>query len=139
MTQSNEIMKRSIPFVLRIILIYIIVKLFNCSVNANTVYIETALNRSLPTIGLFNDISIKRQYLDYDEVPSQRIDGKSTIENQLENLQDENNQLIDTEVARDKRNTERDDICNIAECACKTDTRFLTVDCQFQQVSTLSR
>lgn len=140
---------RSIPFVLRIILIYIIVKLFNCSVYAEqTEYLGTALNDrqqklfALPTgSGPFTFDGDSRAPNDEQFQSSQSTD-ENNVEfpsKSNENILLDNNGKFDSSnetTTRHKRQSERADICNIAECTCKLETKFLTVDCHFEQVST---
>lgn len=142
-------MMRSIPFVLRFILIYIIVKLFNCSIYAeHTEYLGTALNdrqqklSALPTgSGLFTYDGDSRAPND-EQIQSSQPNHEDNIEfpsKSNENILLDNNGKFDSlneTTTRNKRQSERADICNIAECTCELETKFLTVDCHFQQVST---
>lgn len=143
---------RSIPFVLRITLIYIIVKLFNCSVHADqTEYLGTALDDhqkklfALPTSdgGLFTYDGDSRAPND-EQIQSSQPTDEINIEfpsKSNENILHDNNGAFDSlneTTTRHKRQSERADICNIAECTCKLETKFLTVDCHFQQVSTIT-
>lgn len=54
--------------------------------------------------------------------------------NYLENRYENSKSIAVTR--RHKRTTQ--DICETSECKCKLDTKFLTVDCYFQQVSKFS-
>lgn len=47
------------------------------------------------------------------------------------------NNLSIGETARHERAADPQDICDTSECKCKQESNFLTVDCYFQQVSTL--
>lgn len=139
------------------VFIYIIVKLFNCCAAQPhpTEYSQTTLNYhqykliTLPTIGLFetnNNVSSER-HQNNDFLPHQLANNEiqssqrrfSVETNSTENYFDINKNSTITsmldKLPRNKRNAEREDICNIAECSCNTETKFLTVDCHFQQVS----
>lgn len=72
---------------------------------------------------------------------SQRIDENFGLipnhpnqRNYLENRYENSKSIAVTR--RHKRTTQ--DICETSECKCKLDTKFLTVDCYFQQVSKFS-
>lgn len=131
--------------------------LFNCSVYAEqTEYLGTALNdrqqKSTALLtsdggggsgGLFTYDGDSTAPMNDEQFQS----SQSTDENDVEfpsksnenSLLDNNGFEIDSlneTTTRHKRQSERADICNIAECTCKLETKFLTVDCHFQQVST---
>lgn len=55
----------------------------------------------------------------YNEPRNENSDKQSIVESQMH-----------------KRAVEPQDICDTNECKCKFETKFLTVDCHFQQVST---
>lgn len=146
-------MMRSIPIGLRIILIYIIVKLFNCLAYAEpTKTIQAALSHqqsditSFSTFGIHtNDELNARPYADEarrsvrlaeqltEEKKSKFSSDVKSTENYF-NYDSGKFESID-KALRSKRGTERVDICAIAECKCRPETKFLTVDCHFQQVS----
>lgn len=166
------IMMQSIAMILRIILIYIIVKLANCSAYAETAdYLQMTLNPyelMWPTtngtalanhhagqqftaartnddrtqIDNRNQHAYAKPATNNDIEASQRIDRTNSIGDSLERLQQANklylesaNDLPVVEQLRPKRNADRQDMCDMAECTCKTEMKFLTVDCHFEQVS----
>lgn len=182
-------MTQSAAMILRILLIYIIVKLVNCSANAEmTDHSQMTLNRyeSMEPTNESNNVNSRRisqqplaivksynndnDHNDHlridngndsnyakiaannDSKSSQRIKHtksttnyatnsiinsfKSSSSNTSNNLYLELvNDLPEFESIRQKRQTNRQDMCDEAECTCKSEMKFLTVDCHFQHVS----
>lgn len=56
-------------------------------------------------------------------------------ENRNENSIKSNQSIQADPRQQHKRMADTQDICDTNECKCKTETKFLTVDCNFQQVS----
>lgn len=152
-------MKRPISFVLHICIITII--LFYGSVCAEQVkLVQTTAGMNVPAhilngvaINNFEDANNERSsgtrsFHDEDKLDyahknesSQGIGDdivylpKSTghsIEHRNENSDTQS--IVESQMH--KRAVEPQDICDTNECKCKFETKFLTVDCHFQQVST---
>lgn len=157
-------MKRKISFVLHICIITNL--LFNCSKCAEQAkFVHTTDGINMPANTLHTAISNfgesendrsgnKTSFDDEDKLnyaqkkmiineSSQRIgDDIVYLPNQNgyshENRHKNNDtHSIDVESQMQKRAIEPQDICDTNECKCKFETKFLTVDCHFQQVSTL--
>ncbi|XP_055305282.1 uncharacterized protein LOC129569986 isoform X1 [Sitodiplosis mosellana] len=148
-------MKRPISFVLHICIITTI--LFYCSICTEQVkLVQTTAGINMPantlytaSISNFGDAENERSdnissQLDYAHrnESSQRIGDdivylpKSTgyyLENHNENSDTQST----VESQLHKRAVEPQDICDTNECKCKFETKFLTVDCHFQQHYTL--
>lgn len=160
--EANQMMKRPISFVLHICIITII--LFNCLICAEqtklvqkTAGINGPANTLHTTISNFGESENERSdnktsfhdedTLDYAQKKtninesSQRIgDDIVYLPNQVGYYIENRNENRDTqsiiESQKHKRAVEPQDICDTNECKCKLETKFLTVDCHFQQVST---
>lgn len=142
--------------------ICIIFLLINCSASTeHTKFIETTLNRPIsdvPTISLYiingnkNDTRSSSTVQHEDTVNS--VHNKNIDESSHQNAVDlmlvpklaveyrknryENSKTRSIgESHRYKRQAEAQDLCKTGECKCKLETKFLTVDCNFQQVSNL--
>lgn len=79
---------------------------------------KTTINESSQRI-VNNFMSLPQQLLNY-------------LENRYEN-NDAHSMAVESQ--RQKRTAESPDMCDTNECKCKHETKFLTVDCKFQQVS----
>lgn len=149
----------------RVQYICIILMVFNCSVSAEYVRIAKASNGAsdVPTASLFvingnkettnvkTDNSTSFQYeerslnlaykLNINESSQQNVRNLERLSklpvNHLENSYENSETRSNIESQRHKRTTEQD-LCSTSECQCKTEAlQFLTVDCNFRQVSIL--
>lgn len=153
-------MMRTISFVLHICIITILLNCLTCAELRK--FVQSAIisgddDDVVPTniLYLINSTeSVQRIYnrsslydedeLDYGQIPiinesSQRDDFVSLPNRHIGYDVDNRNENSKTqsivESQKYKRAIEPQDICDTNECKCKLETKFLTVDCHFQQVS----
>lgn len=147
-------MMRSIVILSQIVLIYIIVKLVNCS--AYTEQSQSTFNQFILPTNILNaiddDISavnkktenviLSQNSSNYYAEKAMEIAIESSQSQQMtQSDQNENfyfeqfNKNRHPKSERLKRDSEALDVCDTNECKCKFETKFLTVDCHFQQVS----
>lgn len=147
--------------------ICIILMLFNCSASAEHAnFGATTVNRAIsdvPTASLYvingnQDVehvpnetkpSLSQHEDTFDSGHNENIDESSqqnavnlvllpklAINNRKNRAENSETQPM-VESQRHKRNSEAQDVCDTAECKCKSESKFLTVDCHFQHVSIL--
>lgn len=149
-------MMRSIVILSQIVLIYIIVKLVNCS--AYTEQSQSTFNQFILPTNILNaiddDISAVNKKTEnvilsqnssnyYAEKAVEIAIESSQSQQMTQSDRNENfyfeqfNKNRHPKSERLKRDSEALDVCDTNECKCKFETKFLTVDCHFQQVSKL--
>lgn len=113
---------------------------FNGDVPVNNLFIIKAFNGSENVQSGNRSSFYDEDKYDYaqkssvNEAKKQNEDDVVSLHNQSGYYHHENSQSI-ADSQRYERAAEPQDMCDTSECKCKLDSKFLTVDCYFQQVS----